>query len=98
MISIKLPYDVADAALVDIIASAYENLYSNYIDDTEKYRSDMVKYDFKKEDLLQAAQALNAMELLAGYFTAREEGYFRLVRIRQSLEAKVKIKNMNNLS
>lgn len=94
MISIKLPYDVGDAILVDVLANAYEDLYSNYIDDTEKYASDRVKYAFKKEDLQQAAQALNAMELLAGYFTAREEGYSRLVGIRQSLEAKNKIKKM----
>ena len=94
MIDIKLPYDVADAILVDIIANAYETVYSNYIDDTEKYASDRVRYAFKKEDLHHTAQALNAMEFLAGYFTVREEGYSRLVGIRQSLESKNKIKKM----
>jgi len=91
MIKVSLPFEVADDILVASIIAAYKNLYSNYIEDSELYASDIVKYAYKKDDLLDMFHALHAMEILAGYFTVREEGKQKLYSIRDSLEAKAKL-------
>jgi hypothetical protein len=91
MITVTLPYEAADTILVASITSAYEDLYKNYIAESDLYASNMEKYAHKKEDLLDMFRALHAMELLAGYFTVREQGKQKLYSIRDSLEAKAKL-------
>ena len=91
---VELNYEAADRILVDILKNAYEHAYSCFIDDSEKYAKDKVKYEFKAEDLIQHAEVLQAMEVLAGHFTPRESGKEELRKIRDSLEAKLRIGKM----
>jgi hypothetical protein len=66
--------------------------------DSEKYYKDPIRYEFKKEDLIDAAKALGAMECLSNYFTVGGVGEKELLSIRDSLEAKFKIGKMRSSS
>ena len=91
---VELNYEAADRILVDIITNAYEHAYFCFIEDSEKYAKDPVKYEYKAEDLITSSDVLHAMEVLAGHFTPREEGKEVLRGIRESMEAKLRIGKM----
>ena len=90
-IKVTVEWDAYDKLFLDMLLEGYELTYWNMLDTKKDLDSDPVKYSFKNEDYWYEVKVLEAFEVLADHYTARDEHLRMLKDIRDRMEIKAKI-------
>ena len=90
-IKVTVEWDAYDKLFLDMLLEGYELTYWNMLDTKKDLEEEPEKYSYKNEDYWYDLRILDAFELLASHYTARDDHLPMLKDIRDRLEAKTKI-------
>ena len=90
-IKVSMEWEGYDKLFLDMLLEGYETSYWALLDTKKDLEEEPEKYSFKNEDYWYDLRILDAFELLANHYTARDEHVRMLADIRDRMEIKAKI-------
>ena len=90
-IKVSMDWEGYDKLFLDMLLEGYETSYWTLLDTKKRLEFDPKKNAYMNEDYWNTLKVLDAFEVLANHYTAREDHLRMLADIRDRMNAKAKI-------